>query len=112
MDGPHALGKKALVAGVSKGRNGKGSIFIFASGNGGNHMDNCNFDGYANSVYTISIGAIDHTNKMPGYGELCAAHLAVTYSGGKGRGMITSDLGNKCTSKHSGTSGTSYPFQE
>lgn len=80
-------------------------MFVFASGNGGAFLDNCNFDGYANSVYTISIGAIDHTDKLPAYAELCSAHLAVTYSGGKGRGISTTDLDEKCTNKHSGTSG-------
>lgn len=27
-----------------------------ASGNGGQHSDNCNYDGYANSIYTVTIG--------------------------------------------------------
>ena len=29
---------------------------MVASGNGGKVKDNCNFDGYANSIYTITIG--------------------------------------------------------
>lgn len=39
------------------GRHGFGSIFVVASGNGGQNNDNCNYDGYANSIYTITIGA-------------------------------------------------------
>ena len=41
---------------IEKGRYGYGNIFVFASGNGGVNGDNCNFDGYANSIFTITIG--------------------------------------------------------
>ena len=40
------------------GRRGYGSIFVVASGNGGHFKDNCNFDGYANSIFTVTIGKI------------------------------------------------------
>ena len=46
----------ALAHGVLAGRRGYGSIFVVASGNGGHFKDNCNFDGYANSIYTVTIG--------------------------------------------------------
>lgn len=46
----------ALQHGVIAGRHGFGSIFVVASGNGGQYKDNCNYDGYANSIYTITIG--------------------------------------------------------
>lgn len=46
----------ALQHGVIAGRHGFGSIFVVASGNGGQYNDNCNYDGYANSIYTITIG--------------------------------------------------------
>lgn len=39
-----------------QGRNGLGSIFVWASGNGGMAHDNCNCDGYTNSIWTLSIG--------------------------------------------------------
>lgn len=35
-----------------QGRNGRGTIFVWASGNGGANSDDCNCDGYADSVYT------------------------------------------------------------
>ncbi|KAI8849387.1 peptidase S8/S53 domain-containing protein [Chytridium lagenaria] len=104
LDGPGYLGRNALIAGVERGRGGRGSIFVFASGNGGLEGDNCNFDGYANSIYTVAIGAINSAGKMPPYGEICAAHLGVTYSGGGGFGIWTTDIGAKCTGSHSGTS--------
>ena len=46
----------ALAHGVLAGRQGFGSLFVVASGNGGHFKDNCNFDGYANSIYTVTIG--------------------------------------------------------
>ncbi|XP_050839429.1 proprotein convertase subtilisin/kexin type 7 isoform X3 [Serinus canaria] len=82
VDGPHQLGKAALQHGVIAGRRGFGSIFVVASGNGGQHNDNCNYDGYANSIYTVTIGAVDETGSMPFYAEECASMLAVTFSGG------------------------------
>ena len=46
----------ALAHGVMAGRQGYGSIYVVASGNGGHFKDNCNFDGYANSIFTVTIG--------------------------------------------------------
>ncbi|KTG00211.1 hypothetical protein cypCar_00021873, partial [Cyprinus carpio] len=56
VDGPHPLGKAALQHGVIAGRRGFGSIFVVASGNGGQYEDDCNYDGYANSIYTVTVG--------------------------------------------------------
>uniref|UniRef100_A0AAQ6A9F3 P/Homo B domain-containing protein n=1 Tax=Amphiprion ocellaris TaxID=80972 RepID=A0AAQ6A9F3_AMPOC len=110
VDGPHPLGKAALQHGVIAGRRGFGSIFVVASGNGGQYNDNCNYDGYANSIYTITIGAVDENGRMPFYAEECASMLAVTFSsGGKRlRNIVTSDWsmqqGTGCTEGHTGTS--------
>lgn len=89
VDGPGRLFKKALIDGTSNGRDGKGSIIVFAAGNGGRYDDNCNFDGYANSVYTLTIGAIDRDDQRPSYGELCAAQLLVTYSSGQSDHIVS-----------------------
>lgn len=45
VDGPKSLAKEALERGVNHGRQGKGSIYVWASGNGGKKGDNCNCDG-------------------------------------------------------------------
>ncbi|XP_041090892.1 proprotein convertase subtilisin/kexin type 7 [Polyodon spathula] len=110
VDGPHPLGKAALQHGVIAGRKGFGSIFVVASGNGGQYKDNCNYDGYANSIYTVTIGAVDENGQMPFYAEECASMLAVTFSSGDKmlRSIVTSDWdllkGTGCTDGHSGTS--------
>ena len=41
-----------------QGRGGKGTIYVWASGNGGIHGDNCNCDGYTSNMHTIAIGKI------------------------------------------------------
>uniref|UniRef100_A0A8C7I3H9 Proprotein convertase subtilisin/kexin type 7 n=1 Tax=Oncorhynchus kisutch TaxID=8019 RepID=A0A8C7I3H9_ONCKI len=110
VDGPHPLGKAALQHGVIAGRRGFGSIFVVASGNGGQYEDNCNYDGYANSIYTVTIGAVNEEGKMPFYAEECASMLAVTFSSGGRtlRSIVTSDWslqqGTGCTDGHTGTS--------
>lgn len=53
------------------GRQGFGSIFVVASGNGGQHNDNCNYDGYANSIYTVTIGSDLETVGMGSAGVFC-----------------------------------------
>ncbi|KAF9428497.1 pheromone processing endoprotease [Podila epigama] len=110
MDGPNQLLLDAFINGVENGREGKGSIFVFATGNGGRSGDNCNFDGYANSRYTISIGAITRIDTHPEYSEACSAQLGVTYSSGfvarnVNSHIYTCDVGKRnCTNNHSGTS--------
>jgi subtilisin family serine protease len=104
VEGPGPLARKAFLDGIQKGRQGKGSIYVFASGNGGS-SDGCNCDGYTNSMYTLSIGAVDSHDDEPYYNERCASTHAVTYSSGSGGPAIVSvDLHNGCTSSHSGTS--------
>ncbi|XP_023311252.1 neuroendocrine convertase 1-like [Anoplophora glabripennis] len=106
VDGPGRLAKEALERGVTEGRDGKGSIYVWASGNGGIKNDNCNCDGYLASPYTISIGSASQRGEFPWYGEACASTLAVTYSSGayKDQMIATTDLNNGCTIKHTGTS--------
>lgn len=105
MEAPGLLIRKALVNAIQKGRQGKGNIFVFAAGNGNNNGDNCNFDGYTNSIYTVTIGGIDRAGKHPYYSEHCSAQLAVTYSSGGGDAIHTTDVGvNQCYSNHGGTS--------
>ncbi|KAF9973404.1 pheromone processing endoprotease [Actinomortierella ambigua] len=105
MDGPRGVLLDAFINGVTNGRNGLGSIFVFATGNGGRAGDNCNFDGYTNSRYTISIGAITRDNQHPIYSEACSAQLAVTYSSGDNSWIYTCDVGKRnCFDRHSGTS--------
>ncbi|KAH9930758.1 peptidase S8/S53 domain-containing protein [Fomitopsis serialis] len=105
MEGPNYLIRKAMVNGIQQGREGKGSIFVFASGNGGRTDDQCNFDGYTNSIFSVTVAAVDHQGLHPDYSEACAANMVVAYSSGGGSAITTTDRGlNKCVHTHGGTS--------
>lgn len=105
MDAPGILIKKAVVNAIQNGRQGKGNIYVFAAGNGRGSGDNCNFDGYTNSIYTITVGGIDRKGKQTYYSEHCSAQLVVTYSSGSGDAIHTTDVGvNQCYANHGGTS--------
>lgn len=105
MEGPDILIQRAILTGIQKGRNGLGSLFVFAIGNGAHNDDNCNFDGYTNSIYSVSVGGIDRKGLHPYYSEKCSAQLVVTYSSGSGDAIHTTDVGkDTCYAGHGGTS--------
>ncbi|VDN50109.1 unnamed protein product [Dracunculus medinensis] len=106
VDGPRRLSQIALMNGIKFGRQGKGSIFVWASGNGGLNNDDCSCDGYSSSIYTFSVASATENGNLPWYGEKCASILATTFSTGSSaeRMIVTTDTGNKCTMDHSGTS--------
>lgn len=63
-----------------QGRKGKGAIYTWAAGNGGEEDDNCGADGYVNSIYTIAVSAATHDGKIPIYGEPCSAIMVAALS--------------------------------
>lgn len=121
MEAPDTVIKRAMQKAVQHGRKGLGNIYVFASGNGDISGDNCNFDGYTNSIYSITVGAVDRAGMHPYYSEHCCAQLVVTYSSGSDDAIVsipsiytylviancqhTTDVGeNNCYDKHGGTS--------
>uniref|UniRef100_A0A673KBF8 Proprotein convertase subtilisin/kexin type 6-like n=1 Tax=Sinocyclocheilus rhinocerous TaxID=307959 RepID=A0A673KBF8_9TELE len=106
VDGPGPLAKQAFELGIKKGRKGLGSIFVWASGNGGRQGDHCSCDGYTNSIYTISISSSTENGNKPWYLEVCSSTLATTFSSGEfyDRKIVTTDLRQRCTDGHTGTS--------
>lgn len=103
VEGPDVVVLRSIIDGVLNGRTGLGSIYMFAVGNG-KTLDNCNYDGYVNNVFTFGIGAIDIHNEIPVYMEECASNLVVTYSSNLNIGIATTDINGKCTLNHGGTS--------
>jgi kexin len=89
MEAPDGIILKAMVNGVQNGRDGKGSVFVFAAGNGGGVEDQCNFDGYTNSIFSITVGAVDRQGLHPYYSELCAAMMMVAPSSGSGDHIVS-----------------------
>ena len=81
-EGPGKLTYRAMLDGITKGRKGRGSIYVWAAGDGGMANDSCSCDGYASSIYTISVNSVAYDNTMPRYDEKCPSTLATTYSSG------------------------------
>lgn len=100
------MAREALQRGAEHGRRGLGSIYVWASGNGGKKGDNCNADGYVGSIHTIAFGSVGQNGAFPWYGERCSAMHAVTYSSNSNheQKVATTDIKNRCTVQHSGTS--------
>jgi subtilisin-like proprotein convertase family protein len=92
LDKPGPLTLAAFANAAANGRNGKGTIFTWAGGNGGNRSDNSNYDSYANSIYTIAVGAIDSSGNRSSYSEPGANVVVVAPSSGAALGITTTDL--------------------
>ncbi|XP_061733261.1 proprotein convertase subtilisin/kexin type 5-like [Nerophis ophidion] len=75
VDGPGPVTRLALQNGIETGRHGRGSVYVWPTGNGGEKGDQCSCDGYSNSIYTISISSIQHRNEAD-YQERCSSTLA------------------------------------
>lgn len=116
MEGPRHLALGALMDGVKKGRKGLGSIFVWATGNGGSYGDDCSADGYVSRPETLSVGSVNDWGRSPFFMENCSSTLAVVPSGGEDyRGqeedmgeiklkVVTTDMSGGCIENFQGTS--------
>lgn len=111
LTGPGRMVNEAFKHCTSKGRGNKGSIYVWAGGNGRWDSDNSNYDGFANSIYTISVAAINHKGAHTWYSEPGANLMCAAPSSGTSMRVITTDLkghaGNSrgdCTWDFGGTS--------
>jgi subtilisin-like proprotein convertase family protein len=82
VTGPGPLTRAALASSANEGRNGFGTIFLWAGGNGHENGDNSNYDGYANDPHVIAIGASDSLAHQAYYSEPGANLICVAPSGG------------------------------
>ena len=96
---------------VPQGRSGLGSIFVWASGNGGREQDSCNCDGYTNSIYTLSISSTTQSGNVPWYSEPCSSTLATTFSSGNpGEKQIVGERTHSHTLKLKNISNSFYIY--
>ncbi len=113
------LTRAAFRNAVDTGRSGRGTIFVWAAGNGAGEGDNSNYDGFANLPETIAVGAIDSLGRRAAYSEpganlvVCAPSsgdspaLKITTTdrtSGDGYNATTSANGGDYTSTFTGTS--------
>lgn len=92
LERPGVLLAEALVHSAVYGRSGLGTIQVWAGGNGLRNDDNTNYDGYANSIYTISVAALDNEGQQAFYSEPGACNVVTAPSGGGTLNVVTADL--------------------
>ncbi|XP_067676007.1 proprotein convertase subtilisin/kexin type 4-like isoform X2 [Haliotis asinina] len=116
LEGPGKFAREALKKGVEEGRGGLGSIYVWATGNGGLYEDDCGADGYVSSIESMSFGSVNENGERPYFMEICSSTLAVVPSGGevykgeeKDKGItklkvVTTDINGGCIENFLGTS--------
>ena len=92
LDAPGPLMLAAFESDAYEGRNGLGNIITWAAGNGLTNNDNANYDGWANSRFTIAVSAITHYGEQSYYSEPGASILVAAHSNGDGEGITTTDI--------------------
>ena len=86
--------RDAVNTGLAQGREGRGTIYVWAAGNGALANDNSNYDGYANYRGVIAVCAVGDNGQRASYSEaganlwVCAPSEEVA-SGG--HGLSTTD---------------------
>lgn len=99
----------SIADGVANGRGGKGVIYIWSSGNTRQAGDHANFQGFINSRYTISVGAVDRKGLHAPY-SVGGASLFLSAPGGSldyEVNHVMSLVGSFCGSPEGGI-GTSF----
>lgn len=105
---PSGSWTSAVETGLSSGRGGKGTVYVWAAGNG-SLPDNSNHDGYANFYGVMSICGTRYDGTFADYSEsganlwVCAPTANLAHSPGKA--IVTTDLSG--STKGQNTSGSS-----
>lgn len=98
------LVKDAFELGATVGRGGKGIIYMWAGGNGLAQEDNSNYDGYANSIYTVAVGAVTDRGRQSWYSEPGANLVVCAPSNGGNQGITTTSPFSTYVDDFGGTS--------
>lgn len=115
MEGPKQACINALRKGVETGRNGKGNIYVWATGNGGVYGDMCGADGYVSSPESISVQSLTDKGELPFFGEKCCSTMISVPTGGEHTQkeemkfqnkikVVTTDIDGGCVENFEGTS--------
>ncbi len=104
LEGPGPLTESAIEDGVTTGRGGLGTIYVWAGGNGGLSGDNSNYDGYTNSRFTIAVAASTNLGDKAPYSESGANILVAEPSSGGTLDIVTTDRDNSYITSFGGTS--------
>ncbi len=84
-----ALWMAGLEDGLRQGRGGKGIVYVFAAGNGGEIYDLSNYDGYASYPGVIAVSAIGDDGRYADYSEMGSNIWVAAPSEGQSETAIT-----------------------
>lgn len=90
--GPGPLSLAAMEDAVKNGRDGMGTVFLWAAGNGNVTGDDSNYDGWANSPHAIAVSAINEKGRASYYSEPGANILVCAPSSSGNEGITTTDI--------------------
>ncbi|MBC8039146.1 MAG: S8 family serine peptidase [Opitutaceae bacterium] len=85
-----SLWQSAVESGTTSGRDGLGTIFVFASGNGKESGAQGNKNAYGNNIHVVAVGAIDNRGNSASFSE-GGSHLVVSAPGESTPGIVTTD---------------------
>lgn len=91
VEGPGTLAAAALEEAAATGRGGLGTLVTWAAGNGLAFGDDANYDGYANSLYTIAVTSIGDGGVQSNFAEPGANILIAAPSAGGAQEISTTD---------------------
>jgi hypothetical protein len=100
------VAREAIATGILEGRQGKGIIYVFASGDSFQSGEDTNFGGFTNSRFVITVGAVGKDGMHASY-STPGASLFVSAPGGDYENVsnhITADLQGGCRDAGVGTS--------
>ncbi len=88
------LTRSAIANAADTGRDGRGTIFVWAAGNGRRSQDDSNYDGFANNIHTIAVAATNSRGEQASYSEPGANLVVAGSSSGlfTPTGITTTDL--------------------
>ena len=94
VEGPGPLAKSLVSeCATETGRDGKGSIYVWAAGNGrGRYDDSCAYDGYVSLPDVIAVAALARDGLLADYSEDCTAVFVSAPSSGHGSAITTTDV--------------------
>ena len=93
FDDPDSVWLSGLKEGLRTGRGGKGIVYVWAAGNGGNTVDMSNYDGFASQEGVMAVAAIGNTGKFASYSEFGSnIWIAAPSMGDNDEGIVTTDL--------------------
>lgn len=98
--------QSAFQRGARQGRNGKGIVYVFASGNEHHAGADVNFEGVLTSRYTISVGAVGRDGKHASYSTGGASLMVVAPGGDADQytNNLVANPGGGCYNMGPGTS--------